>query len=319
MAGRHLHGAGTEAELHVVIRHDGQAAPDERQDGMLADKVPIALILRIHGDAGVAQHGFGTRGGDDKLLLGVLDRITDIPEGAWNILIFDLRVREGGAAVRAPVDDAAALIDQTLLVEPTEGLAHGLGAGLVHGEAAAIPVTGNAHALLLLDDAVAVLFLPFPDALEELVAPEVVASKALLLTEHLLDLDLRGDAGVIDAGEPERGIALHPLVARENVLQRCVKGVPHVQLPRDIRGRHHDGEGLLLRIDLALEPAALHPEIVDLLLDLLGFIHFRKFFHAVLLYPHLISFSFSPVFSARKAPKAAGSPSVKQRSGRIVA
>ena len=46
MAGRHLNGAGAEAELDIVVRDDGQLAPDKREDSVLADKV---LILFIRG------------------------------------------------------------------------------------------------------------------------------------------------------------------------------------------------------------------------------------------------------------------------------
>ncbi len=41
MAGRHLNGAGAEAELDIVVRDDGQLAPDKREDSVLADKVLI--------------------------------------------------------------------------------------------------------------------------------------------------------------------------------------------------------------------------------------------------------------------------------------
>ena len=272
VAGRHLHRAGAEAELDVVVRHDGELAADERQDRVLADEVLIPLVRGVDRDARVAQHGLGPGGGDDELLVGVLDRVADIPERAGDVLVFDLGVAQGGAALRAPVDDAAALVDQALFIQVAEGLAHGAGADLVHREAAAAPVAGGAHGLLLLDDAVAVLLLPAPDALEELVAPEVVAGLALLLAQHLLDLDLGRDARVVDAGQPQRGIALHPLVAGQDVLQRRVEGVAHVELARDVGGRHDDGERLLVGVDLPLEVSALHPQVIDLALDLFGIV-----------------------------------------------
>ena len=279
VAGRHLHRAGAEAELDVFVRHDRELAPHERQDRVLADEVPIALVVRVDGHAGVAQHGLGPGRGDDELLVGVLDRVADVPEVARHVLVLDLRVRQGGAAVRAPVDDAAALVDEALFVEIAEGLAHGLGADLVQREAVAVPVAGGAHLLLLLDDAVAVLVLPVPDALEELLAAQIVAAQAFLLAQLLLDAHLRGDARVILPGQPERRVALHPLVAGQDVLQRRVQRVAHVKLPRDVGGRHDDGEGFLLGVDLPLEEAAVHPEIVDLFLDLFRFVHLRKLSH----------------------------------------
>ena len=94
-----------------------------------------------------------------------------------------LSIRNRGLADRTPVDDAAALVDQALIVELAERLAHGLGAALVHREAGAGPVTARAHLLLLLDDAVTVFILPLPDPLQELLPAQVIASLALLDTQ----------------------------------------------------------------------------------------------------------------------------------------
>ena len=179
----------------------------------------------------------------------------------------------------APVDDAAALVDQALVVKVAEGLAHGLGAGLVHGEAAAVPVAGDAHALLLLDDAVAILGLPIPNPLQELVAAQIVTGLALFLAENFFHLDLGGNAGMVGAGQPQSGVALHTLIAGQDILQGGVKGVAHMELASDVGRGHHDGEGLFVRVDLALEIAAFHPHIINFLFHRLWFIDFRKFFH----------------------------------------
>ena len=279
VAGRHLDAAGAEIKLDIIVGHDGQLAANERQDRRLADEVLIALVRRVDRDAAVAEHRLGARGGDGQILVAVLERVADIPERAGHILILDLRVGQGGAAVRAPVDDAVALIDQALFVQLAECLAHGLGAALIHGEAAAIPVAGHAEGLLLLDDAVAVLLFPRPDALQKCITAEIVAGQALFLAQHLLDLDLRGNAGVIRAGHPQGGIALHTLIACEDVLQRRIERVAHVQLTRNIRGRHDDGKRLFVRIGFAGKIAAAHPHVINLLLDLFGVVDLRKLFH----------------------------------------
>ena len=279
VAGRHLDAAGAEIELDIIIGHDGQLTPDQRQDRRLADEVLIALVRRVDRDAAVAEHRLGARGGDGQILVAVLERVADIPERAGHILILDLRVGQGGAAVRAPVDDAVALVDEALFIQLAERLAHGLRAALIHGEAAAIPVAGHAERLLLLDDAVAVLLFPRPDALQKRVTPEIVAGQALFLAQHLLDLDLRGNAGVIRAGHPQGGIALHTLIAREDVLQRRIERVAHVQLAGDVRGRHDDGKRLFVRIGFAGKIAAAHPHVINLLLDLFGVVDLRKLFH----------------------------------------
>ena len=279
MGGGHLYAAGTELHVHVLIGHDGHLTAHQGQDALFAHDVLIALVVGVDGHAGIAQHGLRTGGGhDDIAALLALDGIADVPEVAGLVLILHLGVAQSGDAVGAPVDDAAALVDETLLVQAAEDLTHRLGAALVHGEPGAVPVAGDAHLLLLLDDAVAVLVLPVPDTLQELLAAQVVAGQTLLGAQLLFHLDLGGDAGVVHAGYPQGGVALHALEADEDILQGAVHGVAHVQLAGDIGGRHDDGEGFPLRVTVTLEAAVLLPGLIDPGLDFLGLINLWQFF-----------------------------------------
>ena len=275
MAGRHFNGAGAKAELNIVVGHDGKLPSDERQYGVFADKVSIALIVRVDGDAGVAQHGLRPGGGDDKFLIGVLDGVSDMPEKAGHVLVLDLGVGQGRAALGAPVYDSAPLVDKSLFIQLTEGLTHRFCAGLVHGEGAPVPVAGGAQNLLLLNNAVAVLVLPVPHAVKKLFAAEVVAGEPLVLAKLLLDLYLRRYTGMIGAGKPQGGIALHPLVPDEDILQSGIESVSHVKLSRYVGWRHYYRERLLFGIDNTLEVPALLPHIVDLLFHRGRVINFR--------------------------------------------
>lgn len=53
-----------------------------------------------------------------------------------------------------------------------------------------------------------------------------------------------------------------------------------MELAGDVRGRDHDGERLLVRVTLSVEPAAVRPVAVDLAFHLLGIINLRQFFHS---------------------------------------
>ena len=277
----HLHGAGTEADLAVLVAHDGDLPIHDRQDTGLADELLEVLVLGVDGHAGVAHHGLRAGGGHHDLAAAVRQRIADVPQMTGLIHVLHLGVAEGGQAVGAPVDDAAALVDEALIVQFAEGLANGLGAALVHGEAGTAPIAGGAHLHLLFNDAVAVLLLPGPNALQELLPAQVVASQALLVAEGLLHLDLGGDAGVIRAGQPQGGIALHPLEAGQDILQRGVHGVTHVELARHVGWRHDDGKGLLVRVGLRPEAAVIHPHLVDPGFHVPGIVHLRQFFSHV--------------------------------------
>ena len=202
MAGGHLHRAGTEAQFHVLVGNDGKFSSHQRQDAGLAHEMLIALIIGMDGNAAVTQHGLRTGRGDGQVFLGILDGILDVPEMTGHIFVFHFRIRQRGAAVRTPVDDTSSLIDKTLLVQIAEGLPDRFGAGAVHGEGRSGPVAGSAQHLLLLHDTVPVFLFPVPDTVQELFSAEVIAGKSFIDAKFLFHLDLRGDAGVVGAGEP---------------------------------------------------------------------------------------------------------------------
>ena len=275
MGRRHLHRAGTEADLAVFVAHDGDLTIHQRQNALLAYEVLELLVLRVDGHAGIAQHGFGTGGGDDDIAAAIAEGIADIPQMAGLFGVLHLGVGQGGQAMGAPVDDAASLIDQALLIQFAESLTDGAGTALVHGETIAAPITGSAHLLLLLHDAAAVFFLPRPDALQELLTAQIMAGQTLCVAQILFHLDLSGNAGVVAAGQPQRLIALHPFVADQDILQRAVHGMAHVELSGNIGGRHNDGKRLLVRIGIGVEAVVVHPHLIDTGLHLPRIIHFR--------------------------------------------
>ena len=268
----HFDRAGAEADLAVFIAHDGDLPIHNGQDAGLADQVLELFILGVDSHAGITHHGFRTGRGDDDIAAAVGQRVADIPEMAGLVGVFDLRVGQRSHAVRTPVDDAAALIDEALVVKLAERLTDGLGAALVHREARARPVAADAHLLLLLHDAVSVLLLPRPDALEELLAAKIVAGQIFFGAQPLLDLDLRGDARVIDAGDPEGTVALHPLVAGQDILEGGVHRMAHMELSGDVGGRHDDGIRLFVGVGVCVEAVVLHPHLIDGVLDELGII-----------------------------------------------
>jgi len=124
-----------------------------------------------------------------------------------------------------------------------------------------------------------VLVAPFGGDLDELLAAEVVACLAFLLTEFLFDAGLRGDAGVVGAREPEGGLTFLTGAADHDVLQRVIEQVTHVQDAGDVGRRDHHRERFAGMVDLALEATGGHPAVVPLLLDALGFVRFGDFSH----------------------------------------
>lgn len=103
------------------------------------------------------------------------------------------------------------------------------------------------------------LVLPLPDAIDELLAPELVAAGVLLLAQVFLDPRLGRDPGVVGAGEPADLLALHAVIADQDILQRVVEHMAERQDAGDVRRRNHDRIGFLRRVRPAVKITGLFP------------------------------------------------------------
>ena len=297
VARRNLNTAGAELHIDVLVTENRNLAVHDREDAGLADEVLVALVVRVDGNAGIAHKGLRTGGRNHQLARAVRQRIADVPQLARLGFVLNLSVGQRSRAVRAPVDDAVALVDEALVVQVYEYLADRLGAALVHGEALALPVTGRAELFQLADDAVAELVLPVPDTLQKLLAAEVITGLALLLAEVLLDLDLGCDAGVVGARHPQSLVALHALGTDQDILKGLVERMTHMELAGYVRRRDNDGIGFLFRIDFGMEEAGVVPEAVQLVLDRFRVVGLRQFAH------RSISFNFFTKIKTARRPK----------------
>ena len=186
-----------------------------------------------------------------------------------------LQVGEGGGAPWAPVDDPLSAVDEALIVQVDERGTHGEAGTFVEGEAAASPVAGRSESLVLLVYCVAVSPYPVPHALEEALAAKLLPREAGLilgvfrgfLRQAALHHDLGGNAGVVGAGEPERGLSLHAVPPDHDVREGGLERVAEVKLPRHVGRRHYDHERLLLGVDCGREVAAVDPGAVEALLN----------------------------------------------------
>ena len=235
---RHLDRARAKCRIDVRIRKEGNATLHHGQDQRLAHEMLVTFIVGVHRDTRITEHRLGTRRCNFNVVVRAINPIAQVPEMPLLCLMVDLDVGDRRRAARTPIRDARALIDQPLLIEAHEHLAHRARAALVHREPLALPVTGGTEHAQLIHDAVAVLLLPVPDAREELLSPKLEAVRALR-AQALLDLCLCRNARMVAARNPNNIFPAHPLIAHEDVLQCVVECMPHVELSRHIRRRNH--------------------------------------------------------------------------------
>ena len=95
--GGDLDRAGAFFRIGVVVADDRDGPADQRQDRPFADQRAIHRMIRMHRNGGVAQHGLRARGCHDDELAGfALDRITQIPQRAFNLAVLHFQVGDRG-------------------------------------------------------------------------------------------------------------------------------------------------------------------------------------------------------------------------------
>ena len=272
-----LDDTGTEFTVYIFISHNGDLAVHEGQPYLTADHILITVIFGMDRDRCIAQHGLGTGGGEfqesglrDAAVL--FDQgIFDMPEMAGLVLILDFGVGNGGLADRAPVDDAAALVDPSFFVHLDEDFLHRVAAAFIHGKTLSVPVTGGTQLLELVDDTGAVFFPPVPALLQEAFSSQRVLVDSLFL-QGIDDLDLGGDGRVVGPGLPEGIISLHPLEADQDILHGIVQGMAHMELAGDIGRGDDDRKGLFTVVNFRVEVLFVLPVLINTVLDSLGIV-----------------------------------------------
>ena len=118
---------------------------------------------------------------------------------------------------------------------------------------------------------------PVPAFGHKSLAADLLAA-ASLGPQFFLHLQLGGDAGVVGAGHPQRGPALHAIVANHQVFQGDGEGVALVQHAGHVGRGNADDKGLAIGIAgvFRLEPAVLLPPLVETLFRRAEIVSFGK-------------------------------------------
>ena len=251
-----LDGPRAEGAVDHVVRDHRDVTLHERDPYAPPDEVAVALVVRMDGHGGVAEDGLGPgrRDGDRAVRVGVelagrrIDEVVaDEPERAGFGRGHDLEVADAGLAARAPVDERLGPVGQAVTVQPVEGDAHRLGRALVHRVAQPTPVERPADASLLAEDHVPRGFRERAHSLEIALTAKRLTALAFLGEDPVED-ELRGDAGMIESRQEERGMAAHPRVPDHQVLDGRALGVAQVQGAGHVRWRLDDRERRQVRV-----------------------------------------------------------------------
>ncbi len=177
--------------------------------------------------------------------------------------------------MRTPVDNPFAAVNQAFFVQPYKYFAHGFGTPFIQRKTFPIPIAGGTQLLQLPDNTAAVLFFPFPGALQKSVTADLLFREALFA--HLLhNFRFRCNGGVIGARQPQRAVALHPPPADQNILEGFVQRMAHVKLAGNIRRRDNNRIWLFRRFPLGMKVFSVEPELIYPVFHFLWIVGFGK-------------------------------------------
>ena len=214
--------------IHQGLGHDVHLAV-----GDLDDRI---LEVRVQRDAQVSGKRPGGRCPDHEEELGlvqmaelalvVMHRELHIDRGNRVVVIFDLRLGQGGLVMGAPVDRLEALVDMAVAIHLAEN-AHlvGLEAG-VHRVVRMLPVADDAKALEARHLDLGISFGIVVAGAAEVRRGHFLVVELLLLDDGALD----GHAVVVPAGDIGDIAAAHHIAAVDKVLQGLVQRVTHMDI-----------------------------------------------------------------------------------------
>ena len=122
------------------------------------------IVLRIHRNCGITQHGLGPGGSHNDVFVGIFDGIPNVPEITGGFFMLDFKVRKGRMTSGTPVNNVIPFVNKSVFVKSHEHLAHCPGKSFVHGESFPIPIAGAAESFELIDNHSAGKGFPGPDS-----------------------------------------------------------------------------------------------------------------------------------------------------------
>ena len=260
MGRSHLQATRTEFDIHVAVLDDGNHAAHQRHDHLAALQPLVLRVLGVDTHGGITHDGLRSCGShygivafrilmDDVAIslecllvvesLQTVNIIFQMEQVTLLLAIDHFLGREGGECLRIPVHHAESAIDESLVIEVNENLDDTLRTLLVHREGSAVPVTAGTQAAQLLQDDATVLISPVPSVLQELFTCQVTLFDALF-GELLHHLCLSRNRGMVSTRYPAGILTFHACTAHQDILNRIVQHVSHVEHTSHVWWWDHD-------------------------------------------------------------------------------
>lgn len=238
----HLQATRTKLDVHILILNHRNHPVHQRHNHLLALQPFILRVIRIDTHRRIPHDGFRTSSSHHRIaaLSIPFHLIAEIIQLAMLLLINHLLIRESRKRLRVPVHHTHPAVNQTLVIEIHKHLDHTLASSLIHGESRTVPVTRSPQLAELLQDNPPVFLRPSPRMLQKLLTRKIRLLDTLLSqTTHYLRF--RSNRSMVRTRHPARILTHHTRPTHQDILNRIIKHMPHVENPRHIRRRNHHG------------------------------------------------------------------------------
>ena len=152
MGRRYFNATRSKFWVDIVVSNNWDSSITERQVHEFADQVGVALVFRVNSYCRIPKHGLWSGSRNCEVLIGVGDRVVEVPQMAIFLFRDYFQIGDGGVQLWIPVHQAVAAINQSFVIEIDKDFLDHSGKLLIHGEAFTGPIQGGTHASELLRD-----------------------------------------------------------------------------------------------------------------------------------------------------------------------
>ena len=262
----HLQTTRTELDIHITVLDNRNHTVHQRYDDLLALQPLVLRVLRVDTHGGITHDGLRTGGSYHGIAVTAFHIVFQVVQLRLLFLIDHLFGRKSRQCLGVPVHHAKSTVDISLVVKVHKHLDNALRTLLVHRKGGTVPIARSTQSAQLLQNDATVFVGPFPCMFQELFTGQVMLLDALL-SQLLHYLSLGSDRGMVCARHPTGVLAFHACPAHQDILNRVVQHVSHVEHTRHIGRWDNDGVGFT-SIGFRGEQFVVQPVLIPFRFDL---------------------------------------------------
>ena len=137
-----LYNTGSKFHIYILICDQRNLSVYQWKDQHLSYQVFVSFIVWIYCYGSISQQSLRTGCGQIDIAAAICKWVAQMPEMSLLVFVLYLCIGNGCKAVRAPVDNTLATVDQAFVVKIYKHFFYCFVATFIHGKTLSVPVTG---------------------------------------------------------------------------------------------------------------------------------------------------------------------------------